>query len=87
MKNSDYLAQLVEKDIVLNEYVTFEKTLEKMERIIQGLKPWDNDYETLTKEYLEKRKEYEEWQNTDKDIIDVIPEIKEEIKEEKESNE
>lgn len=87
MKNSDYLAQLVEKDIVLNEYVTFEKTLEKMERIIQELKPWDNDYETLTKEYLEKRKEYEEWQNTDKDIIDVIPEIKEEIKEEKESNE
>lgn len=87
MKNSDYLAQLVEKDIVLNEYVTFEKTLEKMERIIQELKPWDNDYETLTKEYLEKRKEYEEWQNTDKDIIDVIPEIKEETKEEKESNE
>lgn len=87
MKNSDYLAQLVEKDTVLNEYVTFEKTLEKMERIIQELKPWDNDYETLTKEYLEKRKEYEEWQNTDKDIIDVLPEIKEETKEEKESNE
>lgn len=61
--NRETVQTLVTADKTLTQYITYEKQLEGMERIISETKPWNDKYETITKEYLAKREEYNNWLN------------------------